>query len=68
MCRRQVHRSNLLQSTLVQIGQMDPTMLKKLLKVVFVGEEGVDEGGVKKEFFQLLIHQLFDFNFGGLTD
>jgi ubiquitin-protein ligase E3 A len=28
------------------------------------GEEGVDEGGVRKEFFQLLIHQLFDFDFG----
>lgn len=24
----------------------------------------MDEGGVKKEFFQLLIHQLFDFDFG----
>jgi ubiquitin-protein ligase E3 A len=25
-----------------------------------VGEEGVDEGGVQKEFFQLLIRQVFD--------
>ncbi len=29
--------------------------LKKPLKVAFVGEEGVDEGGVQKEFFQLLV-------------
>lgn len=29
--------------------------LKKPLKVKFIGEEGVDEGGVQKEFFQLLV-------------
>jgi ubiquitin-protein ligase E3 A len=29
-------------------------------QVHFVGEEGVDEGGVQKEFFQLLIRQIFD--------
>lgn len=54
----QVDRANLLQSTLTQIGQLDGIMLKKQLKVQFVGEEGVDEGGVKKEFFQLLIAQV----------
>lgn len=32
--------------------------LRKKLKVVFRGEEGVDEGGVAKEFFQLLIVQV----------
>ena len=31
--------------------------LRKPLKVKFVGEEGVDEGGVQKEFFQLLVSQ-----------
>lgn len=28
------------------------------LQVKFVGEEGVDEGGVQKEFFQLLVRWL----------
>ena len=32
--------------------------LRKKLKVVFRGEEGVDEGGVTKEFFQLLTVQV----------
>ena len=32
--------------------------LKKPLKVQFVGEEGIDEGGVQKEFFQLIISQV----------
>lgn len=27
--------------------------LKKPLRVQFVGEEGVDEGGVRKEYFQV---------------
>jgi hypothetical protein len=29
------------------------------LKVHFEGEQGVDEGGVKREFFSLLTQQLF---------
>ena len=38
--------------------------LKKPLKVQFVGEEGIDEGGVQKEFFQLIISQIFDVSYG----
>ncbi len=33
----------------------------------FVGEEGIDEGGVRKEFFQLLTSQLFDIQYGMFT-
>ena len=40
------------------------TNFKKPLKVVFEGEPGIDEGGVRKEFFQLVIKELFDPNFG----
>lgn len=29
-----------------------------------MGEQGIDEGGVKKEFFLLLVRQLFDPNYG----
>eukprot|EP01102_Stenamoeba_stenopodia_P010874 TRINITY_DN3313_c0_g1_i1.p1 TRINITY_DN3313_c0_g1~~TRINITY_DN3313_c0_g1_i1.p1 ORF type:complete len:448 (+),score=91.55 TRINITY_DN3313_c0_g1_i1:1-1344(+) len=38
--------------------------LQKPMKVIFVGEEAVDEGGVKKEFFQLVVRELFDPKFG----
>jgi hypothetical protein len=38
--------------------------LKRPLKVSFNGEEGVDEGGVKREFFQLLTPQLLKVDFG----
>lgn len=40
---------------------------KKPLKVKFEGEEAVDEGGVAKEFFQLLVRALFDVSFGMFT-
>lgn len=59
-----VDRNHLLNSTLAQVGQCDSMTLKKQLKVSFLDEEGVDEGGVKKEFFQLLTAQLFDFSYG----
>jgi ubiquitin-protein ligase E3 A len=38
--------------------------LKKQLRVQFVGEEGIDEGGVQKEFFQLIVRELFDPGYG----
>ena len=37
---------------------------KKELKIKFIGEAGVDEGGVKKEYFQLMIRQIFDTSYG----
>jgi len=49
----------------VQINQMMRSVdLRKPLKVVFLGEEGVDEGGVRKEFFQLLVEQIFSADYG----
>ena len=41
-----------------------PSDLKKQLVVVFDGEEGVDEGGVSKEFFQLIVEELCHPNYG----
>ncbi|EFC46237.1 predicted protein [Naegleria gruberi] len=38
--------------------------LKKQLRVKFIGEEGIDEGGVRKEFFQLVLKEIFDVNYG----
>lgn len=32
-----------------------------------MGEEGVDEGGVQKEFFQLLVRELFNPDYGMFT-
>ena len=38
--------------------------LKKKLKVTFVGEPGLDMGGLTKEWFLLLIKQIFHENYG----
>ncbi len=48
-----------------QIVSVQPkTDLKKSLMVKFAGEEGIDQGGVKKEFFQILTRRMFDPGFG----
>lgn len=41
--------------------------LKKQLVVEFEGEQGVDEGGVSKEFFQLVVEQIFNADYGMFT-
>ena len=38
--------------------------LKKKLKVTFVGEAGLDMGGLTKEWFLLLIRQIFQTDYG----
>jgi len=59
-----IDRKYLLQQTLQAVAQASPGELRKSLKVVFKGEDGVDAGGVTKEFFQLLVQKLFDVNTG----
>ncbi|KAL6756665.1 hypothetical protein V8C86DRAFT_2644732 [Haematococcus lacustris] len=56
---------NLVRDTLVQVNRAkEQGELRKPLKVKFAGEEGVDEGGVQKEFFQLLVRELFNSDYG----
>jgi E3 ubiquitin-protein ligase HECTD2 len=38
--------------------------LKKKLKVTFTGEPGLDMGGLTKEWFLLLIRQIFQPEYG----
>ena len=54
-----VSRDNLINQTLNQLVYNEHN-LRVPLKVAFIGEEGIDEGGISKEFFQLIIKQLFD--------
>ncbi|GBG24561.1 Ubiquitin-protein ligase, putative [Hondaea fermentalgiana] len=56
-----VRRSHLLEDTMARIGSSKggSTDFRKPLKVKFEGEQGLDAGGVRKEFFQLLSAQLF---------
>lgn len=45
----------------------NPADLKKQLYVEFEGEQGVDEGGVSKEFFQLVVEEIFNPDIGKNT-
>ncbi|EKX35688.1 hypothetical protein GUITHDRAFT_46418, partial [Guillardia theta CCMP2712] len=63
-CIIRLRRSHLLQDALDELCRQRKSDLFKPLKVVFIGEEGVDEGGLKKEFFALIVQQLFDPSFG----
>lgn len=60
----EIEREHLVEQTLEKIKQADPKDIRKRLRVSFKGEEGLDAGGVTKEFFQLLSEELFDINSG----
>ncbi|GAB6023588.1 putative E3 ubiquitin-protein ligase herc3 [Chamberlinius hualienensis] len=59
-----VSRANLVQETLTQLTSFCRDDLRKPLKVVFTGEDAVDGGGVRKEFFMLLMKDLTDPKYG----
>lgn len=58
-----IDRHNVIEDALNSLVNQHQS-LRKPLKVIFEGEAGVDEGGVQKEFFQILIRDLFDPSFG----
>ena len=58
-CYIEVRRENLIEDTLNILSRIGINF-KKELKVKFIGEEGDDSGGVRKEFFQLIVRQIFD--------
>lgn len=58
-----VNRNTLIEDALNSLNR-NSAEFKKPLKVKFKGELGVDDGGVQKEFFQLVIRDLFDVGYG----
>ncbi|XP_034937131.1 ubiquitin-protein ligase E3A [Chelonus insularis] len=65
--RLKVRRDFIIEDALVElemIAMENPTDLKKQLVVEFEGEQGVDEGGVSKEFFQLVVEEIFNPDYG----
>lgn len=58
----EVSRNNILDDALRMISKQGINF-QKPLRVVFKGEPGIDEGGVRKEFFQLLTKELFNPNY-----
>ncbi|XP_029050522.1 ubiquitin-protein ligase E3A isoform X1 [Osmia bicornis bicornis] len=65
--RLKVRRDRLIDDALVELQMIaveHPLDLKKQLVVEFEGEQGVDEGGVSKEFFQLIVEEIFNPDYG----
>lgn len=60
----EIRRDNIIGDALDQLESKTTQDLRKQLRVQFVGEEGVDEGGVQKEFFQLAVREIFDPKYG----
>ena len=66
MCILRIRRGHLLEDALNEVARQRPRDLFKPLRVHFIGEDGVDAGGVKKEFFQLLVAGLLSADYGML--
>ena len=61
--KMRLSRNNLLSETLSLIElqeQENPAILRKQLFIEFENEQGIDQGGVSKEFFQLVIDELLN--------
>ncbi|PVD34356.1 hypothetical protein C0Q70_05627 [Pomacea canaliculata] len=65
--RIRVRRDHVVDDALLNLEMVamdNPGDLKKQLFVEFEGEQGLDEGGVSKEFFQLIVEELFNPDIG----
>ncbi|KAJ3355309.1 hypothetical protein HDU83_003604 [Entophlyctis luteolus] len=59
-CVLEVRRSDLFPDTYDKVMVLKPSELKRTLRVKFSGEEGVDYGGLCREFFFLLSKEIFN--------
>uniref|UniRef100_A0A3Q3WPS4 HECT domain-containing protein n=1 Tax=Mola mola TaxID=94237 RepID=A0A3Q3WPS4_MOLML len=59
-----VRRENIVGDTMEVLRKSKNVDYKKPLKVIVVGEEAVDAGGVRKEFFLLIMKELLDPKYG----
>lgn len=59
-----VRRDHLLLDSLRSVNKMSLDDMTKLWRIHFVGEVGIDAGGLKREWFQLVSEELFDLNSG----
>ncbi|XP_036828156.1 E3 ubiquitin-protein ligase SMURF1 isoform X2 [Oncorhynchus mykiss] len=63
-CRIEVSRDEIFEESYRQIMKMRPKDLKKRLMVKFRGEEGLDYGGVAREWLYLLCHEMLNPYYG----
>lgn len=56
----EINRDKLFEDAYRIIMSYTPNELKQKLQIKFIGEEGLDYGGLKREFFFLLSHEMFN--------
>ncbi|KAI9678114.1 MAG: hypothetical protein M1817_006058 [Caeruleum heppii] len=59
-CHVKVRRDHIFEDSYAEIMRQSATDLKKRLMVKFDGEDGLDYGGLSREFFFLLSHEMFN--------
>ena len=59
-CHIKVRRSHIFEDSFAEIMRQSATDLKKRLMIKFDGEDGLDYGGLSREFFFLLSHEMFN--------
>ncbi|KAK7207807.1 E3 ubiquitin-protein ligase hula [Myxozyma melibiosi] len=59
-CHIKVRRNHIFEDSYAEVMRQSPQDLKKRLMIKFEGEEGLDYGGVSREFFFLLSHEMFN--------
>ncbi|KAI6114349.1 hypothetical protein F5141DRAFT_706205 [Pisolithus sp. B1] len=63
-CEINVRRNMMLEDSYASIMKCRPDDLKKRLVIRFDGEDGLDYGGVSREWFFLISHEVFDPSYG----
>ncbi|KAG5520037.1 hypothetical protein PMAC_001113 [Pneumocystis sp. 'macacae'] len=59
-CHIKVRRNHIFEDSYAEIMRQSPNDLKKRFMVKFDGEDGLDYGGLSREFFFLLSHEMFN--------
>eukprot|EP00095_Tigriopus_kingsejongensis_P011506 maker-scaffold56_size446035-snap-gene-3.36 protein:Tk11506 transcript:maker-scaffold56_size446035-snap-gene-3.36-mRNA-1 annotation:"e3 ubiquitin-protein ligase smurf1 isoform x1" len=63
-CRLEVSRQEVFEESYRQIVKMRPKDLKKRLMIKFRGEDGLDYGGIAREWLHLLSHEMLNPYYG----
>ena len=59
-CAIRIRRNHIFEDSYAEIMRQSPADLKKRLMIKFDGEDGLDYGGLSREFFFLLSHEMFN--------
>ncbi len=59
-CHIKIRRSHIFEDSYAEIMRQPANDLKKRLMIKFDGEDGLDYGGLSREFFFLLSHEMFN--------